>query len=240
MKPRTWVIIGATSIIAKYIAHCAAQSGNNIRLVGRDKTQLGIIAQDITLRFKIPCDFLVIDLTAPPQQLLAALSGEENELDLLIAQSDFTENEHLNEQSIIKLIETNIVASALLINHYLKLPQEQHNLLYLSSVAACRGRAKNSLYGGSKAAIEVYLQGLQQSASPTTQITIARLGFIDTRQTYGASGIFYAAPPQKCAKACWKALNKRKKLIFYPFFWRGIMGIITRLPLVVFKKMGSK
>ena len=239
MTPRTWVIIGATSVIAKNIAHSAAQSGNKIRLVGRDKIQLEIIAQDITLRFKVPCDFLVIDVTASPQQLLAALSGDENELDLLIAQSDLTENEHLNEQSIIKLIETNIVASALLIYHYLKLPQEQHNLLYLSSVAACRGRAKNSLYGGSKAAIEVYLQGLQQAATPSTYITVARLGFIDTRQTYGKSGIFYAAPPQQCAKACWKAMNKRKALIYYPGFWRLIMGIVMRVPFILFKKMGS-
>ena len=97
--------------------------------------------------------------------------------------------------------------------------QKQHTILYLSSVAACRGRAKNSLYGASKTAIEIYLQGLQQAATKQQHITIARLGFIDTKQTYGVPGIFYAAPPKECAEACWKAIKRKKRLFYFPKFW---------------------
>jgi short-subunit dehydrogenase len=239
MTQRTWVILGATSIIAEKFAHIAAQAGHRLRLIGRQAEQLNLIAQDIQLRYQIPCELFVMDMTAEPTTLLTVLNKSEQELDLFIAHSDFTENDQLNPQSIQQLIQVNIQATALLINAYLNTTQTQHHLLYLSSVAACRGRAKNSLYGATKACIEVYLQGLQQAASYSQQITIARLGFIDTRQTYGQPGIFYASSPKTCAQACWDALHKRKRLIYHPFFWRGIMALMRNMPFFIYKKMGS-
>ena len=239
MTQRTWVILGATSIIAEKFAHIAAQAGHRLRLIGRQAAQLQLIAQDIQLRYQVSCEFFIVDMMNNPEDLLFILNESEQELDLFIAHSDFTENDHLTPQSIQQLIQINIQATALCINAYLQKTQTQHHLLYLSSVAACRGRAKNSLYGATKACIEVYLQGLQQAASNNQQITIARLGFIDTRQTYGRPGIFYAGPPAACAQACWNALAKKKQLIYYPSFWRVIMAIIRNLPFFVYKRMGS-
>ncbi|RUR18859.1 SDR family NAD(P)-dependent oxidoreductase [Legionella sp. km535] len=239
MSERTWVIIGATSIIAEEFAHCAAKDGNALRLVGRDQEQLNLIAKDIELRYHVPCTVEIMDMMQSTSNLLTVLKPDAQELDLFIAQSDFAGNNHLTVESITQLVQVNILATTLLIQAYLERSQSRHHLLFLSSVAACRGRAKNSLYGGSKAAIEVYLEGLQQSAQQNQHITIARLGFIDTRQTFGLPGIFYAAPPKECAKACWKALHKNKRMIYFPKFWRAIMAIMTRIPFVLYKRMGS-
>ncbi|MBL7479045.1 SDR family NAD(P)-dependent oxidoreductase [Legionella bononiensis] len=239
MTVRTWVIIGATSIIAEEFAHCAAKEGNALRLVGRDQEQLNLIARDIELRYQVPCDIAIMDMTQPASTLLTVLKPDKQELDLFIAHSDFTGNNHLTVESITQLVQVNILATTLLIQAYLDRCQSMHHLLFLSSVAACRGRAKNSLYGGSKAAIEVYLQGLQQSATKSQHISIARLGFIDTRQTFGLPGIFHAAQPKDCAKACWIAVNKNKRLIYFPNFWRAIMAVITRIPFFIYKRMGS-
>lgn len=239
MIQRTWVMLGATSIIAEKFAHIAAQSGHQLLLVGRQQTQLNVIANDIKLRYQVRCDVFVIDLIEHVNDLLAVLKTENRELDLFIAYSDFTDNDHLHVEAISNLIKVNILTTTLVIHTYLNRQQKEYNLLYLSSVAACRGRAKNSLYGASKASIEIYLQGLQQAASNNQHITIARLGFIDTKQTYGLPGIFYAAPPDSCAKACWKALIHRKRMFYYPYFWQIIMAIITRLPFFLYKKMGK-
>lgn len=239
MIQRTWVIIGATSIIAEEFAHVVAKNGHSLRLVGRDKEQLEIKSKDIKLRYQVPCEVVVMDMLQPADVLLSVLDSSKQELDLFIAHSDFTNNAHLNNESIVKLIHVNIVSTTLLINAYLNSSQQQHNMIFLSSVAACRGRAKNSLYGASKAAIEVYLEGLQQEANENQHITVARLGFIDTQQTFGVPGIFYAAPPSACAKACWQALHKNKRRFYYPGFWRAIMAVITYLPFFVYKKMRS-
>lgn len=227
----------ATSIIAEQFAHIAAKAGHHLRLVGRQEDQLNLIAKDIQLRYPITCEVIIADMAGEAKQLLAVLKVGDQELNLFIAHSDFTDNNHLNPQTINQLIKINIQATTLLINTYINRKQAKHNLVYLSSVAACRGRANNSLYGASKACIEVYLQGLQQAATNNQHITIARLGFIDTKQTYGLPKVFYAAPPNACAKACWKALNNKKRMFYYPFFWGGIMAIITRLPFFLYKRM---
>ena len=264
MTLRTWVIIGATSAIAEQFAHLAAQHQCALRLIGRDLEQLKIIKQDIVLRYHVPCDYIPIDFSMLLGQFAMAKTKQEGvstvtafqrrandamtpldsvfnqlpgEIDLFLAQSAFTTNEELNTLSITDLITINVLSTSILIDAYLKRPQKQHHLLYLSSVAAGRGRAKNSLYGGSKAAIEVYLEGLQQQSPSTCHITIARLGFIDTKQTYGQPGIFYAAPPKQCAETCWTALEKHKPSFYYPLFWHFIIMVIKNVPFFIYKKL---
>lgn len=236
MSKRTWVILGATSVIAKEFAHIAAQSGHALLLVGRHQPQLAVIAADIALRYQVHCDVITADFANDINQLIKILEHHKN-IDLFIAHSLMLNNDKLNSKTITELINVNIASTAQLIDAYWHKKQTEHRLLFLSSVAACKGRAKNSLYGASKAAIEIYLQGLQQAASPRQHITIARLGYIDTHVTYGEPGIFYASPPKACAKACWHALKANKRMIYHPFFWRFIMALITHLPFSIYKKM---
>lgn len=236
MSKRTWAILGATSIIAKEFAQLAAKEGHALLLVGRHPAQLAIIAADLTLRYGAHCDVITADFSNNINQLIKILEHHKH-VDLFIAHSFMMNNDQLNCERIKQLVDVNITSIAQLIDAYLHKKQREHHLLFLSSVAACKGRAKNSLYGASKAAIEVYLQGLQQAASPKQHITIARLGFIDTHVTYDEPGIFYASPPKACAKACWNALHAHKRLIYHPFFWRYITLILNHLPFFVYKKM---
>lgn len=236
MSKRTWVILGATSIIAKEFAHLAATAGHTLLLVGRDQEQLDIIAADIRLRYHVHCDVMNTDFSNNIQQLITVLDHLKN-IDLFIAHSVMLNNDKLTNKTISELINVNITSTIQLIEAYWHKKQTQHRILFVSSVAACKGRAKNSLYGASKAAVEMYLQGLQQAASHKQHITIARLGYIDTHATYSEPGIFYASPPKTCAKACWNALYENKRMIYHPFFWRYIMLAITQLPFAVYKKM---
>ena len=237
MSGRTWAIIGATSIIAEEFAHCAARSGDSLLLVGRYKPQLDLIAADIALRYHVHCDVITADFSHDIQQLIRIIEHHKN-LDLFIAHSLMIDNDQLTYQNISDLLNVNVINTIQLIHTYWSKKQSKHRLLFLSSVAACRGRAKNSLYGASKAAIEIYLEGLQQSATANQQITIASLGYIDTHMTYGKPGIFYASPPKACAKACWNATMTNKRHLYHPFFWRYIMTILAYLPYFIYKKLG--
>lgn len=240
MKNRTWVILGATSIIAEQFAHLAAKNGYDLLLVARDLEQLNIISADLCLRYKVNCEFIVADFSADLDCLLQRLNAREEEFDLFFAYSLIFENSVLTQQNLAELLQVNVISISQLIHAYLQKPQTNYQLVFLSSVAACRGRAKNSLYGGSKAAIETYLEGLQQAANKNTKILIARLGFIDSRQTYNSEGIFYASPPAACAKACWQASYAGKRLIYHPFFWRYIMLVIRKLPFFLYQKMKDR
>lgn len=233
MKKLTWIIIGASSIIAQEFAHLAAQQGDALILVGRNTDNLQILASDLSLRYKINCTILTCDLTHP-QALLSCLSHEK-EVALFIAASRIIDNADLTSERISDLISINILSLIQCIHAFWNKAQAQHALIFLSSVAACKGRGKNSLYGASKAALEIYLQGLQQEANATQTLTIARLGYIDTKQTYGKTP--FAADPKDCAKACLKALQGKKRMIYYPFFWRYIMAILTHLPFALYRRI---
>lgn len=237
LKPLTWVIVGATSSIAKAFAHTAAGAGHALLLIARDKDELKVIARDLRLRHRVQCDYYVLDLTQDITVFLTSLAHKSFDIALFIAASIQYSNEELTNTHIETLVRVNVLNSTKIILAYLQKKQKSHRLIYLSSVAGLRGRAKNSLYGGSKAAIDVYLQGIQQLGTPEQVITIARLGFIDTVQTYGQPGIFYASPPISCAKACWKASSKGKRIIYYPSFWRFLMLIIRNLPFFLFRRV---
>ncbi len=234
---RQWLILGATSIIAEEFAHLAAEQGQSLVLVGRDEPQLAIIAADLRLRFAISCEVLIIDFGKNVEKLLRWLDNNEQECDLFIAYSQIILNEGLTDEAITFLLQVNILSTVLIIHHYLAKKQQKKQLIFLSSVAACRGRHKNSLYGASKAAVEIYLEGLQQAVYPNLHILIMRLGFIDTKQTFGVPGIFYSSSPKACAAACWQALEKKRRLSYHPFFWRYIMAILKFLPFFVYRKI---
>ncbi|WP_133138602.1 SDR family NAD(P)-dependent oxidoreductase [Legionella genomosp. 1] len=237
MNKTTWIISGASSAIAREFGHLAASKGHPLILIARDAAELKIMAADYALRYKIPCQTIVFDFANDSKTLCHQLFSRQENLSLFLAHSLIIENQDLNESDIGLVIKVNITSSCELIYGYLKKEQSDHQLIFLSSVAASRGRSKNSLYGASKSAIETYLQGLQQSASQTQTLTIMRLGFIDTTQTFGKPGIFYASSPKDCAKACFKALDRKKRLSYHPFFWRYIMAIISNLPFFIYKKM---
>jgi short-subunit dehydrogenase len=236
MSNKTWVILGATSIIAEEFAQLIAQAKQNLILVGRNFKQLEIIAANIHLRYGLKCTLLCIDFASDITKLLEILQNDPQELNLFIAHSLMLRNAHLDNKSIADLINTNILSTVQIVHAYLQRPQTTFHVVFLSSVAASRGRSKNSLYGGSKAAVEIYLEGLQQSAKTDVHITIVRLGFIDTVQTYG-EGVFYASPPKVCAKACWEAVQAKKRLIYHPLFWRPMMALIKWIPYFIYRKL---
>ncbi len=236
MDKNTWVIIGATSVIAEGFAHIAAENGHALVLVGRNRERLNAIAMDIGIRFRVEATIFVCDFAVDSETLCAFIENLES-INIFIASSDIVENDALNTETIKRSLTVNTISSAQIINTYWNKKQTTHQLIFLSSVAACRGRLVNSLYAGSKAMVEVYLQGLQQAAEPDKTITIARLGYIDTRQTFHKSGIFYASAPNATAKACWKASYQGKKLMYHPFFWRYIAGVLRSLPFFLFQRI---
>lgn len=229
-----WIISGATSKIAESFALKAAEEGSELLLVGRGLEDLETIANDIRIRTRVTCDVMVADLATKDIEPLIEFI-QTNECFLFIAQAQMIANADLNEKQCSTLIETNCTASVRMINAYLNSKQPFYRIIYLSSVAGDRGRFKNSFYGATKKMVDTYLEGLLNT--PNSAITIARLGFIDTRLTYGEPGIFYAAKPEECGQYLFLANQKGKNLLYYPKFWFLIMSIIKSLPLMIFKRL---
>jgi len=125
----------------------------------------------------------------------------------------------------------------LAIEAYCQKRPQQRQIIFISSAAASVGRCKNSLYGASKAAIDLHLQGLQQDAHADDTILYARAGFIDTKQTYRLKSPIPKGDPKHFAAALFKAFQRNKKSFYFPWFWRPIMGIFQWMPWPLYRRL---
>ena len=108
----------------------------------------------------------------------------------------------------------------------------------IGSVAGDRGRVGNYVYGAAKAGFHTYLSGLRNRLGRSgVHVVTVKPGFVDTAMTWGIEGMFLVAPPEKVAADILRAVEKRKNVIYTPFFWRYIMMIIRSIPEPIFKKL---
>lgn len=235
---KDWIILGASSPISKAFAKCIATSAHHLILVGRDKKDLEQTAQDLRIRYHIRADVIAADLSYEKDisDICFLIENSQANLSLFIAQSAGFQNKSLDKEKINTLIKTNIQATTQIIHHFIYHAKKPQDLIFLSSVAGDRGRGLNSLYGASKKAIEVYLEGLRTTVKDVGIYSV-RLGFIDTAQTYGKPGVFLARSPDKTAHFLYKMIKKGSHIKYYPKFWRYIMLVIKAIPDKLFNRL---
>ena len=55
--------------------------------------------------------------------------------------------------------------------------------------------------------------------------------------TYGQDRVFLVASPQHAARSIRRAIEKRRNVVYTPWFWRWIMLIVRLIPEPIFKRM---
>jgi short-subunit dehydrogenase len=112
------------------------------------------------------------------------------------------------------------------------------HIAVITSVAGDRGRAKNYVYGSAKGALSIFLGGLRNRlAAKNIPVTDFKLGFVDTPMTthYKKGPIW--ATPESVAQGIVSAIEKKKDVVYLPWFWCWIMMVIRNIPERVFKRL---
>jgi decaprenylphospho-beta-D-erythro-pentofuranosid-2-ulose 2-reductase len=239
---RTWLVLGASSSVARAFARLAAIQGTDLILAGRDLDDIERTAADAWLRGTGQVDVRYFDaldrashaafvagLPHQPLNVFVAFGllhpQEELERDPVLAERVIAVN-YLGAVSVLELLATRMAE------------QGQGAIVALSSVAGDRGRPSNYLYGSAKAGLNAYLQGLRaRLASRGVSVTTVKPGFLDTAMTWGLPGMFLVASPSDCAAACLRYATKGRDVAYFPAFWRFIMAIIKAIPERMFKRM---
>ena len=108
----------------------------------------------------------------------------------------------------------------------------------VGSVAGDRGRLANYVYGAAKAGFHTYLAGLRNRMGRSgVHVVTVKPGFVDTAMTWGLPGLFLVAAPEAVADDILRAVEKKRNIIYTPWFWRYIMLIIMHVPEFIFKKL---
>jgi short-subunit dehydrogenase len=243
---RTWLVLGASSSVARAFARLVASRGAAVLLAGRDQDDLGRSAADLTARHGAPAGVLAFD--ARDRASLARLVEHcrtqvpAGALDVFLAFGSMPEQAEMEADPALAVatIEANYTGAVALLLGLAPLLEagRRGHVIVLGSVAGDRGRVKNYIYGSAKAGLATFTAGLRNRLFRSgVLVTTVKPGFMDTAMTWGLPGMFLVAQPDDAAQACLAAALKGREVVYYPRFWALIMLIIRLIPERIFKKL---
>ncbi|MEL7213219.1 MAG: SDR family oxidoreductase [Pseudomonadota bacterium] len=240
----TWIILGATSSMARAFARKLAEEGATLYLAGRDMADLEASAGDCKARGAKDAHAVLFDARMPDTfaPILDKMGGEEGMLNAAVFVGSMPEQSQIDEDpSLINgTVTDSFTGPARFLQLLAPMMEERGGgtVVGVGSVAGDRGRVGNYVYGAAKAGFHTYLSGLRNRLTRSGgHVVTVKPGFVDTAMTWGIEGMFLVASPDQVAADLLKAVRKKKNVIYTPFFWRYIMLIIRSVPEPIFKKL---
>lgn len=242
---RNILIIGATSGIAKATARLYAERGDVLYLVARDREHLARIASDLATRGATRIEQATLDVLdhAAIAPVLEAAFRDLGQVDIaLIAHgSGSDERECLqSSESLRREFDINATATLTLMAALaVRLKAQGHgSLAVLSSVAGDRGRGRNMLYGAAKAAVDAYASGLRQRlAKSRVHVLTVKPGWVDTPMTAAMDKNALFASPECVARDITRAIDKRRNILYTPWYWRWIFLVLRLVPEALWRHL---
>lgn len=240
----TWIILGATSSMARAFARQVSEQGCGVLLCGRDMNDLKSSAADCAARGASLAEALVFDArdASSFQPIIDRATQEDGQIHVAVFVGSMPPQDAVDaDPNLISGVVTDSYTGPATFLQMIAPELEERGGAYIvgvGSVAGDRGRIGNYVYGSAKAGFHTYLSGLRNRLTRAGgHVVTVKPGFSDTAMTWGLDGMFLVASPEKVARDILKAVEKKRDVIYTPFFWRYIMGIITTIPERVFKKL---
>lgn len=240
----TWIILGATSSMARALARALAPTGATLLLAGRDIGELTRLAEDCALRGAKAAEAMGFDARDPATfaPIIDRAAREDGMISAAVFVGSMPAQAEIDADPALidGVITDNHTGPARFLQMLAPLMEERGGgtVVGVSSVAGDRGRIGNYVYGSSKAAFATYLSGLRNRLGRAgAHVMTVKPGFVDTSMTWGIEGMFLVASPDDVARDILNGVKKGRNTLYTPFFWRYIMLIIRHIPEFIFKKM---
>lgn len=232
-------IVGATGGIGRALAATFARDGDRLVLASRDAVTLRSTALDLAVRFGVEATALALDATdvEDHRRWFEAAVDRLGSLDGLVLAHGYMEEDDpegmraVNVTGAVSLLELGAAHLA---------ARRTGFLCAVSSVAGDRLRDSNRRYGATKKELNEHMERIRNRLRPTTvHVLTVKPGFVDTGMTWGlldpASPL--VASPDRVARDVRRALDRRRDVVYTPWFWRPIMATLRALPGPVFRRL---
>jgi len=244
---RRGIIIGASTGMGAVLARKLAKEGYAIALVAPQKNMLKALCEEINSAEKevraFPYAHDVTNYHEVPallRQIVAQLGG----LDLFVYMAGVNYPPGLNVYNFEddrKMVEVNLIGAMAWLSPVAEMFQSAKagQIVGISSVAGDRGRIGNPGYNTSKAGLTCYLEALRNRLTRHgVNVLTVKPGFVKTEMIKAAQGSTpFAITPEQAVGDIYKAMRKRKQVIYTASIWRWIMLIIQHIPSVIFRRM---
>lgn len=241
-------VFGATSRIARELALVWAEAGHAVWVGGRDADEAERIAADVRVRTGQRAvagafDALAVDTH---DALVGRIEEAVGPLDaVLLAFGDMGDapgggDAPVDFAAARRVIDVNFTGAASLCEAAAArmIGRRRGTLIGIGSVAGDRGRQSNYVYGSAKGAFALYLQGLRNRLfRHGVHVLTVKLGFVDTRMTWGLKTHIPVVAPDRAARAIHDAALRKVDTLYYPPFWGAVMSVINAIPERAFKRL---
>jgi decaprenylphospho-beta-D-erythro-pentofuranosid-2-ulose 2-reductase len=244
-SPYRVLVLGATSSIAIATMRRLAAPSTHFMLVARNPDRLTAVAQDLLARGAFAVETWVMDLddTSAHPEMLATAAQRLGRIDLaLIAHGVLGDQVAAegNFEIAASILHTNFLSTVSLLTWLGNYFQAQRGgtLAVISSVAGDRGRKSNYVYGASKGGLNIFLEGLRNRIDRDgVQVLTIKPGFVATPMTAHVPHNALFASSDQVAQGILRAVERRRDVVYVPWFWAGIMFLVRAIPGFRFKKM---
>lgn len=242
------LIIGATSAIAQAAARIYASRRDALFLIGRNESKLSALASELGTQGATVVGTYAFDAqqTGDHASLIAHAFSSLGTIDTaIIAQGELVPEESCRTEwsAAKRCFEVNFLSPVACLIPLAQLMEQRGagNITVISSVAGDRGRGSNYTYGSAKSGLSTYLQGLRNRlAARGVSVTTIKPGFVDTPMTAHLKKSPLFASPDKVGQRLVQASDRGEAVVYTPWYWRFIMGIIIHIPECIFNRMVKK
>lgn len=242
------IIVGASDGIGSALARKLVKEGYTLALLARRKEKLNTLCNELNTAAgevrALPYEHDVSNFDEIPG-LLSKIVSDIGGLDLIVFMAGVNYppggiNKY-NFENDRKMIEVNIIGAMAWLSPVAVMFQSAKagQIVGISSVAGDRGRIGNPGYNTSKAALTTYLEALRNRLTRHgVNVLTVKPGFVNTEMAKAAQGgTPLIIEPEQAANEIYKAIKKRKQLVYTPSIWRWIMLIIQLIPSIIFRRL---
>ena len=245
MKDAGVLLVGATSGIGRALAREMALRGARLYLAARDKCDAERITQDLVIRYGARVSVSAFDALAYEShaEFLALAEEALGRLDIVVLSVGDVGDQRAAEADVAwarRIIEANYLGVVSVLTHAANHLEHQRRgaIIAIGSVAGDRGRASNYVYGSAKSGLDRFLQGLRARLFRSgVHVLTVKPGFVDTRMTFGRPGVVLACSPARVARATIRGLERRRNILYVPWWWFWVMLAVRSVPESVSKRL---
>jgi len=240
------IILGATSGIALEVQRQLARRACELLLVARSPQRLSDLQSDLLVRGAPQVSTYSADL-ASIQQHAAIFEFARHtfpDFDTVLLAYGSMHDQKDSETSVDVLLEelqVNFVSATAILTLFAADFERRRTgcLAAITSVAGDRGRRSNYVYGSSKGALSLFLQGLRSRLHPAgVRVITIKPGPVQTPMTDHLPNAPHFADPQRVARDIVRALERRAPDVLYtPKIWRYIMAAVQQIPETISKRL---
>ncbi len=240
------LVIGASSGIGEAIARRLVSDGGRVALVARRVEELDRVAAEVGGEAAEPRALVYphdVRSTDEVPGLLQRIARDLGGLDLVVFAAGVMPEvafEEYDAEVDLEILRVNLLGAVAWLDPVAERFGRlgRGTIVGIGSVAGDRGRSGNPAYCTSKAGLHTFLEALRNRVARTgVKVVTIKPGFVDTAMTRGKPGLFWVISADRAAEIILRKARRGTVTAYVPARWRLVMGIIRRIPSVLFRRL---